>query len=144
MSDELPEPTIEKPDETPIMSNPVPNQGEVKKKNKKDFWLGVGIFFVLNIVMAILRWGLLFAFSGVFFSALDSSSAFANIYSIGAIILGFSPYVINIGLMIYFSVTNRGQIALGMLAGFGIALAIAICLGVLFMAVCFGLLATYN
>jgi len=35
MSDELPEPIVEKPDETPVMTEPVLDPGD-KKKKKKD------------------------------------------------------------------------------------------------------------
>jgi hypothetical protein len=46
--------------------------------------------------------------------------------------------------MIYFVVKKRPQIALGMLAGFGFVLGVAICVGVFLMATCFAMLGSYN
>jgi hypothetical protein len=107
-------------------------------RKNKEFWQGVGLFFGLNILLFVVISVLQIAISN---SSLNSSSGAAAIL---VLILGFSPFVINIGLMIYFAVTNHGQIATGMLAGFGIALAIVICLGVIFMVACFVSLGSSN
>ncbi|MBV6452594.1 MAG: hypothetical protein MHPDNHAH_03352 [Anaerolineales bacterium] len=53
------------------------------------------------------------------------------------------PWVINIGLIVFFAFT-RSQIALGMVAGFGIALFIIICLGIVFTIWCFVALGSTN
>jgi hypothetical protein len=59
------------------------------------------------------------------------------------LVLGLVPFVINVGLMIYFAFT-RSQIALGMLAAFGAALAVVIVLGVIFTIACFVMLGSSN
>jgi len=108
-------------------------------EKKRDFWIGVAIFFVLNIVLTLCQWGVGI---GVFTAAPDAlnsdfmSSPLFTILSWGLTLL---PWVINIALVIYFALT-RSQIALGMVAGFGIALAIVICLGVIFTVWCFAML----
>lgn len=143
MSDDLPEPTMEKPDETPVMTEPVLDQGD-KKKNKKDFWRGVGLWIALNIVMGLCLWGFQFVVIGATSSMSGANSTLTNLVTLLSAIMGFAPFVINIGLLIYFVVKKRPQIALGMLAGFGLALGIVILLGVLFMAACFVLFGSYK
>jgi hypothetical protein len=105
-------------------------------EKKKDFRIGIALFFGLNILLALCSWGL----TALLFSstlAFDSSNTQAyNIYSVLSCVIGALPLVINIGLILYFAFT-RSQIALGMVTGFGIALLITICLGVIFTAYCF-------
>jgi len=108
-------------------------------EKKKDFWIGVGLFFGLNIVLGICFAGASVALSSAAFPADGSGTAFSDLYSILSCILSLLPWLINIGLMLYFAFT-RSQIALGMLAGFGAALLITICVGVIFAAYCFYLL----
>ncbi|MBE7534640.1 MAG: hypothetical protein HS124_02775 [Anaerolineales bacterium] len=105
-------------------------------EKKRDFWIGVIIFFVLNIVLTLCQWGLGFGLLSASsnFAATDSVSS--ALESILYLIFALAPWAINIGLIVYFALT-RSQIALGMVAGFGIALAIVICLGVLFTVWCF-------
>jgi hypothetical protein len=113
---------------------------ETQAEKKKDFWRGVGLFFGLNILLALCSWGA---------NALFFSWAYPAAYPVGGpptkiadlvrvvnLILSLLPWMLNIGLIVYFAFT-RGQIALGMLAGFGIALAIVICLGVILTIACF-------
>jgi membrane-associated HD superfamily phosphohydrolase len=96
-------------------------------QKRRDFWLGVGLFFVLNIVLWVL--------SVLLVVVLDN----LNIPYAFSLIAGFFPYVVNIGLIIFLAF-KRPQMALGMLGGFGIALAIVVCLGLIFMAACFVIL----
>ena len=109
---------------------------ETKAEKKKDFWIGVGLFFGLNIVLGLCSWGVfyLFGYSGIWFDG--STSTYSDLYAVLSCVFSLLPWVLNIGLIIYFAFT-RSQIALGMLAGFGIALLIALCLGVIFAAYCF-------
>ena len=102
-------------------------------EKKKDFWRGVALWFGLNIAMGLCYWGAVFLFASAAPSTDPTSS---NLYTALMWILGILPWIINIGLFIYFILT-RSQIAWGMLAGFGIALALAICLGAIFAAYCF-------
>jgi hypothetical protein len=152
MSDETPDdvgqpygPFTEPPDDnTPIMTPPVANQDEVKKKNRKEFWYGVGLFFVLNIIMGLCGWGVQFAAIAAVSSIGGNDPTLTNIVTVLSGLISFAPFVINVVLMIYFVVKNRPQVALGMLAGFAVLLLIAICLGVIFMAGCFVILSSYS
>lgn len=110
-------------------------------EKKRDFWIGVAIFFVLNIVLTLCQWGLGAGFYTVSPSIVDSNFPSSPLFSILSWVLLLMPWVINIALVIYFALT-RSQIALGMLAGFGIALAIVICLGVIFTVWCFATLSS--
>lgn len=116
---------------------------EAAAEKKKDFWLGVGLFFGLNIVLALCSWGLTAAMFSVMYAPDGTNTMLADIYPTISCVLGALPLIVNIGLIIYFAAT-RSQIALGMLAGFGIAFVIVICLGVIFMTVCFVGLASYS
>src|SRR5258706_15357980 len=109
---------------------------ETAAEKKKDFRLGIALFFGLNILLAACSWGIfvLFGYSGVAFN--PSTSTYSDIYNVLLCIFSLLPWVLNLGLIIYFAFT-RSQIALGMLAGFAIALLITICLGVIFAAWCF-------
>lgn len=132
---------------TPIGSND--NEGKPKwltrkiyetaAEKKRDFWIGVGIFFALNIVLTLCQWGLL-AVSPEF-TITGSDRVSSTLASILYLVFTLAPWVINIGLIVFFALT-RSQIALGMLAGFGIALAIVICLGLIFTVWCFATLAS--
>jgi hypothetical protein len=107
-------------------------------KNRKQFRLGIFLFIGLNILLFVFTAAVQFALSN------NSVNLPAYISTMLLLINVFLPYVINIGLLIFFAATKRGQIALGMLAGFGIALAIVILLGLIFTVACFVLLSGYN
>ena len=119
---------------------------ETAAEKKKDFRLGIALFFGLNILMGLCSWGVTALLYGSL-STTDftnpSTTDLTNLYSTLSCILGALPLVINIGLIIYFALT-RSQIALGMVAGFGIAFLITICLGVIFTAWCFYALGNSN
>ncbi len=107
-------------------------------KNRKQFRQGVLLFFGLNVLWFVIYIAVL----AVFYQ--NSFNATGSIGNILITIFGFLPYVLNIGFIIFFAVTKRGQIALGMLAGFGILLAAVICLGVIFTVACFVMLGSYQ
>ena len=109
---------------------------ETAAEKKKDFWLGVGLFFALNIVLTLCQWGLGFGFISLSPNFNYSDPTFSALYSVLSIFFYILPWLINIGLIIYFAFT-RGQIALGMVAGFGIALLLTLCLGLIFTVWCF-------
>lgn len=78
-----------------------------------EFWIGAVLWIMLNF---ILGWLVLSS----------KSDAFTGAFQL----------VINVGLLIYFGFTRK-NIALGMLAAFGFALMIPLCLGIFFLAFCF-------
>lgn len=109
---------------------------DTEAEKKRDFWLGVGLWWGLNILLTLCQWGVGFGLFTVSPDFISSDSASSPLFTIAGWIFALLPWAINIGLIIYFALT-RSQIALGMVAGFGTALAIVICLGAIFMAYCF-------
>jgi hypothetical protein len=116
---------------------------ETDAEQKKDFWRGVGLWWGLNILLTLCQWGVGFGLFTVSPDFISSDSASSPLFTIAGWIFALLPWAINIGLILYFAFT-RSQIALGMLAGFGIALAITICLGVIFTVWCFYSLGNTN
>ena len=116
---------------------------ETAAEKKKDFWIGFVLWWGLNILLALCSWGAfaLFGYSGVYFD--PSTSTYSDVYGVLSCVISLLPWVINIGLIIYFALT-RSQIAIGMVAAFGVALLITICLGVIFMVWCFYALGSYQ
>lgn len=111
-------------------------------EKRRDFWIGVGLWWGLNILLSICQYGLAFGLFAVSPDSISSDWLSSPLFSILSWLLTLLPWIINIGLIIYFAFT-RSQIALGMLAGFGIALAIVICLGVIFTVWCMVSLGSY-
>jgi hypothetical protein len=105
-------------------------------EKKKDFWRGVGLFLGLNIVMALCSWGASAALANMTYTPNGPNDQLVNVYPVISFVIGVIPLLINIGLIVFFAFT-RSQIALGMLAGFGIALLLSIILGVIFAVACF-------
>jgi hypothetical protein len=70
-----------------------------KARNNTDFWLGVGLFFVMNYVL----WQVL--------TAVMNASTYDKIFIIGAL-----PLPINIAVIIYLA-RKRSSMAGGMVAG---------------------------
>jgi hypothetical protein len=89
--------------------------------------------------MTLCSWGLTAALAAAMSGATDPNSPIFGLYSIISIVLSVIPWLVNIGLIIYFALT-RSQIALGMLAGFGFALLLVLCLGIIFAVACFVML----
>lgn len=110
---------------------------ETEAERKRDRWIGIGLFFGLNILLWICQFAFSIGLAGL--SSQGESDLANGISTIAAILLWLLPWVINIGLIVYFSFT-RNQIALGMLLGFALALAIVIVLGLIFMVACFAIL----
>lgn len=109
---------------------------ETDAEKKKDFRRGIALFFGLNILMGLCSWGVAVLFYSSLFTTDFTNNPVSNLYSTLSCILGALPLFINVGLILFFAFT-RSQIALGMVAGFGIAFLITICLGVIFTAWCF-------
>ena len=104
-------------------------------EKKKDFWRGVGLFFGLNIVMALCSWGAGAALSNMTYTPNGPNPQLESVYPALNFMLGVIPLLVNIGLIVFFAFT-RSRIALGMLAGFAIALVLSIILGVIFAVAC--------
>jgi hypothetical protein len=103
----------------------------VLAQKQRDFWLGIGLFYAMNFVMwliGVLIWAVI--------GGLSLTGTLADIVT-G--IIGFVPFVINLGVIIFLAF-KRPRMAFGMLAAFGVPLAITVCLALAFGAVCFVLL----
>ncbi|MCC6499291.1 MAG: hypothetical protein IT313_03380 [Anaerolineales bacterium] len=112
-------------------------------EKRKDFWIGVVLFFVLNIALTLCQWGFGFGAATVVPEVAPPETIFTTLTTIFYWILLLLPWIVNIGLIVFFAFT-RSQIALGMVAGFGIALFIVICLGIAFTIWCFVALSSTN
>ncbi|MBI1877616.1 MAG: hypothetical protein HYR94_05195 [Chloroflexi bacterium] len=106
-------------------------------RNEKtvDFLLGFGGWFVLNIALTGIGYGLILLLATInpdwYYS--DAYTSFISLLSFVASCL---PFVINIGAILYFALT-RYWIALGALAAFAASLLLAICLGTVIGVICF-------
>lgn len=110
---------------------------------KRDFWIGFVGWFLGNVVLCLLQWfgsALLLGMVGSFDQGGDVDGALINALSV---VLAALPWVLNLGIIIFFAFT-RSQIALGMLAAFGAAIALVIIVGVVTLAACFVLTQSYN
>jgi hypothetical protein len=105
-------------------------------EKKKDFRRGVGLWFGLNILVALCSWGASTVINNRAYTPDGPNPQLVAILPLVSFLLGFIPLILNIGLITYFAFT-RSQIALGMLAAFGIALVITIILGVISAVACF-------
>jgi hypothetical protein len=113
------------------------------EEKKKDFWIGFAVWFILNVVLCLLQLGAGALVAGLASTIEQGGGASETLISAFSLVTSLLPWVINIGLMIYFALT-RSQIALGMLAAFGAALVLVIVAGVLLTTACFILAATYQ
>ena len=107
----------------------------IEAEKKKDFWIGFWLWWGLNIALTLCGWGIYVIYVGALgtdYSSLTNSDLLTSLMCI----LQLAPWVINIGLILYFAFT-RSQVAYGMMAGFGSALALSICIGVVFTVWCF-------
>lgn len=108
-----------------------PPLGPELAKKRRDFWMGFGLFFGLNIAL----WVCQIAFYWLI-TTLNSDMLYSDAMGVVSLVLGILPWLLNIGLIIFLAF-KRPQMALGMLAGFGVALLIVVCLFLIVAAVCF-------
>ena len=107
-----------------------------REENKKDFFIGVGVFFGLNVLTYVLQLLVMAVLTYLPLPAGDKSSI-----SIGLSCLSYPlQLLVNIGVMVYFALT-RTWIALGMLGTFAFLILLALAAGVILSIVC---LALYN
>ena len=105
---------------------------ETKEEKRRDLIIGVVGFFVIN--------GVLVCSSSLLGGLVNNSSLDFNIIETITFILACIPFLINIGLIIYFAFT-RAWIALGMLAALAVLFALAIVAGIFLTIACFVMLA---
>ena len=107
-------------------------------RNEKtiDFIVGFFGWFVMNGLLAMMSWALTVGLSALFPQPFDDSGATQTLLGVLAVVISCLPWLINIGLLIYFGLT-RYWIALGALAAFGTVLFILLCIAVAFSVWCF-------
>lgn len=100
---------------------------ETQQEKRMDFVTGIGIWFVLNVLLGAVIVAIPFWAGGR-----DFVGQLSPLISV----LSFLPFLVNIGLAVYFAFT-RYWIALGMLAAYAAAILLGIILGVVLSIVCF-------
>jgi hypothetical protein len=107
-----------------------------EEEKKKDFRLGLIGWYVGNFALCLIQAGVSALLVSLVSSTSSGDSAVGLIGNALTWILYLLPWIINIGLIIFFALT-RSQIALGMLVGFASAVALVIILGIIFTIACF-------
>ncbi len=102
------------------------------EEKRKDFWIGFGLFWGVNILLLIVT----IAAQAGLYSLESSSSPNAAVTGIVGLTLTLLPWVINGGLLIFLAVT-RTQMAFGMLAGLGSAFALVVLAFIVLLIICF-------
>ena len=103
-----------------------------RSEKQKDFAIGVGVFFGLNVLIYILQILVLWAAQ-----YMPASPETLDTISFAISCLVFPLQILaNIGVMIYFTLT-RTWIAIGMLGTFGFLMGLLLILGIIFSIVCF-------
>jgi len=108
-------------------------------RNEKtvDFILGFVGWFVLNGLLAGLIGAAVFGLSTLPSSPSGSGDDTAQaLLGLVALAINCLPWLINLGLLIYFGLT-RYWIALGALAAFGVLIVLVVCASLVFLAYCF-------
>jgi hypothetical protein len=101
-----------------------------RAEKQRDLAIGIGVFIGLNV--------LLYAIGALVASLLPLSGisqAESLIPLISLCLSSTMPFLINIGVLVYFALT-RAWIALGMVAAFGFLMILALILGVIASIVC--------
>lgn len=111
-------------------------QAAQKKKNRREFWKGFLGGLAGNIILSILLTAVFALLSSIFIKGEMSSSEFMliNLFSLVGWIL---PFLANVAALIILLVTKRKWMAYGLLALWGVGLALTLILGVVLMMVCF-------
>ena len=125
----------ENPESLPATDNIASPEMQLEKKRKRrDFWFGLLLSLGVNVVL-----GILLTVLGVvinYFKLPDWLKTSSNI------VLFSIPWLINIGLIIYFLIKHRNHVVLGIVSLYAILLALTIVLGLVVGVVCFILAAS--
>jgi hypothetical protein len=103
-----------------------------REEKKKDFFIGVGVFIGLNVLLSVLQVLVMMALT-----YLPLPSGDEQAISLGFSCLAYPLQILaNIGVIIYFAFT-RNWIALGMLGTFAFLILLALVAGVILSVICF-------
>ncbi len=103
-----------------------------------DFFVGFVGWFVLNGIIGGGAQLVITVLNNAFISVNNSTAQ--SVVGVTGLVLGCIPFILNIGLIIFFAFT-RHWIALGALGALVASLIIVICIATLIGGVCFALLA---
>lgn len=107
---------------------------ETRAEKQKDFAIGVGVFIGLNALLGFLLWIVGSLLTEPFVNS--TSEVVSALALLGVFLFNALPFVINLGVLIYFLVT-RIWIAFGMLGAFGALLLLGLIAGIILSIVCF-------
>jgi len=107
---------------------------ETRTEKQKDFAIGVGVFIGLNALLGFLLWIVGSLLTEPFVNS--TSEVVSALALLGVFLFNALPFVINLGVLIYFLVT-RIWIAFGMLGAFGALLLLGLIAGIILSIVCF-------
>ncbi len=116
-----------------------------RREKTIDFVLGFVGWFVLNALLIGIGW-LVAVGLGALLSQTqspDSTTAIEPLLGVLAVVINCLPWLINIGLLIYFGLT-RYWIALGALAAFGAVLFVLLCVAIVVGVMCFAGLSSFG
>jgi hypothetical protein len=108
-----------------------------KKRDRRDFWIGFIGSIVGNLVLALIFGALSIVYASAVSRVSEQGNTADIVFSILLIAVNILPWVVNIAVIVVSLVKHRSGIALGMLASYGLAIALATIAGVLFVAYCF-------
>ena len=127
----------QEPGGSPREPKPIRRWNEKKEygspsEKKRDFWIGFGLWFGLNIALYLLSLLLLFAIALVISAVFPQATGTSWMFFLPSLL----ALLLNVIALIYFAFTRR-FIALGMLAAFGLVLLLSLLASLLFAGVCF-------
>jgi hypothetical protein len=115
-----------------MMSRFTPKVYETTGQKRVDFFLGVAIWAVVNVLMVIGSFGV-----GALSSAPEivNNSILLTLVTVSSVFCGVAPLIINVGGIVFLAFYRRWM-AFGMLAAFGALLAIVMCIAIALVAAC--------
>jgi hypothetical protein len=113
---------------------------ETSTEKTIDFLMGFVGWWVANVVFAAITQ---FVVPLVSLPLNNADPSLAPLFTVISLALSCLPLLVNVAAIVAFAFT-RYWVALGALAGFGSALVIALCIGLVVGAICFAALASYS
>ena len=105
-----------------------------RSEKQKDFFIGVGIFIGLNVLLSILPGAFMFLLD--LFSTGSDSSVEGTVSMVGTCISFVLPFLGNIAAVIYFALT-RSWIAIGILGAIAILFVLSLLAIIVSLVACF-------
>lgn len=120
--------------------SPYESASEPEAFNWRDFWIGFVGWWVINICAGTVQSMMVYGAVAISPNMVDGSTPdFSSMIGLLSQGLGCLVMLANIAAIVYF-LFKRKYLAFGILAAFGLSIAITLCLGLLFMVGCFVLI----